>query len=349
MITENVSYAMARSEYSLDEICGMLGVSRASYYRYVEESGGMKKTERNVAKHPFTILPEEEEAVIKGALEWPEISHRVLSYRLMREGRAYVSSSSVYEILKAHGLGRMRKEKPHRDKRERKVPTAPDERWQSDIKYVRVPKVGGGWRNTYMLLFQDEYSRYVVHHELLWSMDGTSVSLAAQAALDKLKRDSKCKGNLPLIQSDNGSSYVSGEFDKTLRFAGLIHERIRPHCPEENGKVERLNRTLGERIEDYDLESEAHAREVVEEVIKKYNDEHLHSALNYLTPLDYYRGDPAQLLSDRRERIKSAREHRRQMNISKRHEQKIEVRSAIPVVESSSGIAKDQPRVTNEF
>lgn len=347
MIIESVGYAMLRSEYTLDEACGMLGVSRASYYRYVEDSGGAGRQAAPVPKHPYTLLPEEEEAVIKGALEWPELSHRVLSYRLMRESRAYVSSSVVYEILKSHGLERRRKPKREREKRERETPSAPDERWQSDIKYVRVPKKDGGWRNTYMLLFQDEYSRYVVHHELLWSMDGVSVSLAAQSAVDKLKNDSRWSGKIPFIQSDNGSSYVSGEFDKTLKGAGFIHERIRPHCPEENGKVERLNRTLGERIEDYDLESEAHAHEVVEEVIKKYNEEHLHSALNYLTPLDYYRGDPTRLIAERRENIKKAREHRREKNMSKRSEENMEVRSAIPVDKSSFGIAKDRLRITN--
>jgi hypothetical protein len=32
----------------------------------------------------------------------------------------------------------------------------------------------------------DEYSRYIVHHELLWNMDRESVSVAAQAALGTL-------------------------------------------------------------------------------------------------------------------------------------------------------------------
>jgi hypothetical protein len=34
----------------------------------------------------------------------------------------------------------------------------------------------------------DEYSRYIVHHEVLTGMDGKTVSLAAQAAVETLPR-----------------------------------------------------------------------------------------------------------------------------------------------------------------
>lgn len=314
---DTVERTKEQSDYSMMEICAMLGVGRSSYYRYLSRLG-LPRAEPVVPKHPYTLLPEEVEAVVSGALEWPELSHRPLAYKLMRESRAFVSPSAVYHILKDRGLHRLRPPKKNRYKRVRELPGAPDQRWQSDLKYVRVPKPDGGWRNMYLLVFQDEYSRCVVHHELLWKMDGASVSLAAQAAIDKLKNDPGWQGVMPLIQSDNGSCYISGDFDKTLSGCGLLHERITPHCPEENGKVERLMQTLGERIEDHDLEGEAHARSVVAEVVRRYNDEHLHAALNYLTPLDCYRGLPERLLVERSEKIKRARERRRRVNMGKR-------------------------------
>lgn len=319
----------------------MLGVGRSSYYRY-QNRLGFPRAGPAGPKHPYTLLPEEVEAVVSGALEWPELPHRPLAYRLMREGRAFVSPSAVYHILNDRGLHRLRPSKKKRTKRVREMPGAPDQRWQSDLKYVRVPKPGGGFRNMYLLVFLDEYSRCVVHHELLWKMDGASVSLAAQAAFDQLKNDPGWKGAAPVVQSDNGSCYISGDFDKTLSGCGLLHERITPHCPEENGKVERLNRTLGEMIENFDLESENDAREVVAEVVKKYNQERLHAALNYLAPLDYYRGDPDGLIDERRAAIKTAREHRRRTNMGKR-------KSALPVSKTKPGKAKHQPRTANEL
>jgi transposase InsO family protein len=341
VVVGTVERAKEQSDYSVAEVCSMLGVGRSSYYRYQSRLGFARPRPSN-PKHPYTLLPEEVEQVVSGALEWPELSHRPLAYKLMREGRAFVSPSAVYHVLKGRGLHRLRPPKKKRYKRVRELPGAPDQRWQSDLKYVRVPKPDGGWRNLYLLVFQDEYSRCVVHHELLWKMDGASVSLAAQAAFDRLKDDPGWKGVSPIIQSDNGSCYISGDFDKTLSGCGLLHERITPHCPEENGKVERLMRTLGDKIEDHDLEGEAHAREVVAEVVRKYNEDHLHAALNYLAPLDYYRGDPDRLIVERKESIKSAREDRRQTNMGKR-------KGVLPVSEPEPGRTEHQPRTANEL
>jgi hypothetical protein len=50
--------------------------------------------------------------------------------------------------------------------------------------------------------FIDEYSRYIVHHALLISMDADSVSLEAQIAIKTLRKSSLAE---PVIQSDNGS------------------------------------------------------------------------------------------------------------------------------------------------
>jgi len=36
-----------------------------------------------------------------------------------------------------------------------------------------------------------------------------------------------------------GSAYISREFGGVLDEYGLSHRRIKPHCPEENGLMER--------------------------------------------------------------------------------------------------------------
>ena len=66
----------------------------------------------------------------------------------------------------------------------------------------------------YLIIFIDEYSRYIVHHNLLAAMDADSVSLEAQAAIDKLRKDSIAE---PVIQSDNGSSFIAMEFRMVLK------------------------------------------------------------------------------------------------------------------------------------
>ena len=128
--------------------------------------------------------------------------------------------------------------------------TRPNERWGTDLMYLSI-----GSRTYYLVTFMDEYSRYLVHHELLTSMYGKSLGSAAQAAIEKLPRE----GNgLPLekpqICSDNGSDYISKEFWVVVAVNQMMHLRIRPHCPEEYGLVERCNRTLREALEDAPME-----------------------------------------------------------------------------------------------
>jgi putative transposase len=135
----------------------------------------------------------------------------------------------------------------------------------------------------------DEYSRYIVHYELLTSMDGNSVSLAAQRAVETLPRDGT--GRLierPEIRTDNGSGYVSREFRGVLAEHELAHQRIKPHCPEEP---------------------------VLQHLIGWYNHQRLHRALGYLRPVDDYRGDPAAHTELRRRKLATARHQRKEANL----------------------------------
>ena len=75
----------------------------------------------------------------------------------------------------------------------------PDERWQTDIMYIKIRG-----RFFHLLIFIDEYSRYITRHALLTPMDADSVSMKAQAAIDILRRDSIAE---PVIQSGNESSF----------------------------------------------------------------------------------------------------------------------------------------------
>ena len=83
-----------------------------------------------------------------------------------------------------------------------------------------------------MVAFLDEYSRYIVHHEILLSMDGLSVSMAAQKAIETLPKGPDGKPSAtPEIRSDNGSCYISKEFRVVLTENGLGHHRIQPALP----------------------------------------------------------------------------------------------------------------------
>ena len=240
------------------------------------------------------------------ALEHPNPRHREMAWKMVDEDVAYVSASSVYRILRAEGLvPQWPGKRSKRTREEERKAHRADERWQSDIRYVRV-----GSRRYYLVLFLDEYSRYVVHHELMCWLDGDTLSLEAQRAIETLGGRAA-----PLIQTDNGSGYISDEFKKVLSEQGLGHVRIKPHCPEENGLVERAHRTMGEVLDELEPEDLEQARKVIGEIVRWYNTERLHSALQFLRPIDYYRGDPPKLLEERHRKLAQARHRRKEANL----------------------------------
>ena len=218
-------------------------------------------------------------------------------------------SSTVYRVLREADLVCRWKPKVKRKGTGRPAPpTKPDELWQTDIRYTKVRE-----RNYYLLSFIDVYSRYLVHHELLPWMDGWSVSVTAASAIETLPKDVR-----PTIQSDHGSGFIAKEFAGTLAESGVGHTLIRPHTPTDNGIIERCQRTIGELIEEHDLEDFTQAKAVIAGIVDHYNHRRLHSSLSYLRPVDYYRGDPAALLAERRRKLREARELRKQENLKLR-------------------------------
>ena len=198
-----------------------------------------------------------------------------------------------------------------RRRTEEEKATRPNKRWVTDLMQLQV---GDGVY--YFVSFMDEYSRYIVHHEVLTGMDGISVSLAAQTAIETLPRGEDGQPLAkPEMQSDNGSSFIAREFLLVLKEHGLGHHRIHPHCPEENGVIERSFRTLREALEGQELTNLLEAERILARLVRWYNTERLHSALGYLPPEVVYRGDPEARKEERRRKLAQARHRRKEKNL----------------------------------
>src|SRR5262249_55260746 len=97
-----------------------------------------------------------------------------------------------------------------------------------------------------------------------------------------------------------------------LQENGLGHHRIKPHCPEENGLIERMHRTLREELDGEALTNLLEAERGFARGVRRYNEQRLHSDLGFLTPADYHRGTPRQVYAARRTRLAQARHQRKE-------------------------------------
>jgi hypothetical protein len=82
-----------------------------------------------------------------------------------------------------------------------------------------------------------------------------------------------------------------------------------------NGLMERLYRTFREQLEGEELTNRLKAEEVFRRIVRWYNEERLHSALGYLRPVDYYRGNPEERHAARRAKLAQARHRRKERNL----------------------------------
>ena len=98
------------------------------------------------------------------------------------------------------------------------------------------------------------------------------------------------------------------------RFAAHRSNRVQL-TTQSNGLVERSNRTIREHLEGEELTNLVQAQGVFRRIIRKYNEVRLHSALGYLRPVDYYRGDPTTQHEARRLKLAQARHRRRERNL----------------------------------
>lgn len=88
------------------------------------------------------------------------------------------------------------------------------------------------------------------------------------------------------VMTDNGPGYRSREFNGLLASEGVRHVYARPYSPWQNGKVERMNRTLAQEWQyGRAWESEAARAGALPAFIERYNWDRPHSACGGLPPM----------------------------------------------------------------
>ena len=105
---------------------------------------------------------------------------------------------------------------------------------------ISTKSIGGA---EYFLTFIDDKTRYVWVHTLKLKAEVFDRFVEWKALVEKQSGQ-----KLKVLRTDNGGEYTSNKFEEFLKREGVLHECTVPKTPEQNGIVERLNRTLAEMV-----------------------------------------------------------------------------------------------------
>jgi putative transposase len=239
---------LATGRWSMSELCEHYGISRPTGYKWAYRfealgDGGLMERSRAPLTCPHRTSEATEDLVVrlKKAHGWGARKlHRLLKGRLHESEMP--CRSTVFDILKRHGLVR-----PRRHRTRWKHPgavvlrtDAPNQVWTMDFKGQFRTRDG---IYCYPLTVLDHYSRY-----LLCCRGLPNVRTAgARETLENLFRE---VGLPDAIRSDNGVPFASTgihglcELNVWWMKLGIVHQRITPSSPQENGAHERMHRTL---------------------------------------------------------------------------------------------------------
>ena len=297
-----------KSGISIQRLVKWMGINRAKFYDWRKRLG---ESNRHNGKIPKTnwLLPWEKEAIINYAKDhnseyifYCRDGYRRLTYIMLDEDVVAVSPATTYRVLKSAGLlNQWNTKKSLLKGKGYKQPAQAHKEWHTDIKYVN-------FRGTFLFLISvmDGFSRCIIHHELRVNMTEYDVEITIQRALEKFPDAS------PRIISDNGSQYISKDFQSFLKETELQHIRTSVNYPQSNGKIERFHRSINsECLKRHSLIDLEDARKQIAQYIEYYNTKRLHSALYYITPKDFLDEKFEEILNMRQKKLDKALDNRK--------------------------------------
>lgn len=287
-----------KSEWSMAELCRRYGISRETGYKWkrryeLEGARGLHDRSRAPLSHPHRVGDTVIGRIVERKGEHPTWGPRKIVASLERDepGTQWPAVSTVSEILDRHGLVKRRK------KRRKATPStqplahcvAPNDVWCIDFK---------GWFLTQNgtrcdpLTLCDGDTRFFLKCQAL---SGNTDTQTVQAVLDSAFRE---YGLPRAIRSDNGTPFASTGRAGLSRLSvwwmrlGITPERIRPGHPEENGRLERLHKTLKAETAKPPRHTLRQQQQTFNRFRELYNHERPHEALEQKTPGELYVPSP---------------------------------------------------------
>ncbi len=280
---------------TMASLCREFGISRVTGYKIYDrykECGLEGLTDR--ARTPYRYankLPTQLEAMIVSMRrQKPTWGARKLRDRLLRKLPNDVrvpACSTIHAILDRHGLvTRQRRSRTKTEGTPLSQGLTPNALWCTDYKGEFML---GDKRYCYPLTVSDHASRYLLLCEAM-------ESVKEQGAFTAFERLFKERGLPHAIRSDNGIPFASPNslFNLSrlsvwwLRL-GITIERIRPGHPQQNGRHERMHRTLKMEATRPAGCNFLQQQAKFDAFVHEFNNERPHQALGMLRPAEIYR------------------------------------------------------------
>jgi putative transposase len=287
-------------------LCSALGLSRASFYRYVSPRKMTMDDNKTKKSHPRALSEEERLEVLKtlNSETHMDKAPRQVFASLLDSGKYLCSVSTMYRILRKNKMLTERRNQVRRPKytKPELLATAPNQLWSWDITKLPGP---AKWTYFYLYVILDVFSRFVVG----WMVAPRERSDLAQDLIMQSCETQKILPEQLTLHADRGSSMTSKPVAFLLADLGVTKTHSRPHVSNDNPFSESQFKTLKYRPEfPQRFGSIQDARAFCKKFFEWYNWQHYHSSIGHVTPGDFHYGYAAECVKKRAEILKKAYE-----------------------------------------
>lgn len=286
--------------------CEVVGLDVRTYQRWKLQGPGEdgRMGPKTEPANKLTALERQRILQMATSAEFRDLSPKQIVPLLADRDEYVGSESSFYRVLRESDAMKHRSpaKRPAASAPREHVATGPGQVWSWDITYLRSA-VRGSFH--YLYLIEDVWSRKIVG----WAVHDEEAMEHASVLIDSATAASVGNANNLVLHSDNGAPMKGSTMLATLQRLGIVPSFSRPSVSDDNPYSESLFRTLKYRPE-YPQKSFASieaARAWVAWFVGWYNEEHLHSAIRFVSPAQRHAGADVAILARRKTVYEKAR------------------------------------------